>query len=103
MISPSGILVRFEHVVLVLCDFRECDRYGLAAVLEASDLVLRSHVLRHILLDFGVHFFVTLLALDSHIAAANEETHDEDTTTATGCCIDDPLGEQRFLAIVESG
>jgi hypothetical protein len=103
LISPSGILVRFEHVVLVLRDFRECDRYGLAAVLESCDLVLRRHVLRHILLDLAVHLFISLLAMYPHIAAANEDAHDEDTATATGCCINDPRGEQRFLAIVESG
>ena len=60
---------------MILSDLWECDRDGLAAVLEASDLVLGCDVLRHILLHLAVHLFISLLALSSHIAAANEEAH----------------------------
>ena len=103
MITPASILVRLEHVVLILRDLWECDRDGLAAVLKASDLVLGCDILRHILLHLAVHLLVSLLALSPHIAAANEEAHEENKATATRSCIDNPLREQRFLTIAECG
>lgn len=88
---------------MILRDLWECDRDRLAAVLEASDLVLGCDVLRHILFHLAVHLFVSLLALSPHIAAANEEAHEKNKATATCSCIYNPRREQRFLTIVECG
>lgn len=48
-----------------------------------------------------MHFLVSLLTLATHIAAANEEAHEENETTTTSRSVNDPHREERFLAKAE--
>lgn len=90
LIVPARILIGLEHIILIVCDLRECECDRLPAVLEARYFVFGCYVFRMILLDLAMHLIVSFFTSASHNTTADEDANNENESTTASSGIDHP-------------